>query len=42
MVGGGVCPWGSHTVDLCQWANSADDTAPVEYGPAVSGEAIAR
>jgi len=29
--GGSICEWGSHTVDLCQWANSADDTAPVEY-----------
>ena len=25
--------WGSHCVDLCQWANNADDTAPVEYEP---------
>jgi len=23
--------WGSHTVDLCQWAADADDTVPVEY-----------
>jgi hypothetical protein len=29
---GGMIPeWGSHTVDLCQWANSADDTTPVEF-----------
>jgi predicted dehydrogenase len=27
----GVTEWGSHTVDLCQWANNADDTVPVEY-----------
>jgi predicted dehydrogenase len=25
--------WGAHTVDLCQWANNADDTMPVEYEP---------
>jgi predicted dehydrogenase len=25
--------WGAHTVDLCQWANRADDTMPVEYDP---------
>jgi len=31
--GGGILEWGSHTVDLCQWANDADDTAPVEYEP---------
>ena len=41
MVGGGVLPWGSHTVDLCQWANNADDTAPVEYEPG-PGQALAR
>lgn len=23
--------WGAHTVDLCQWANRADDTLPIEY-----------
>ena len=33
MVGGGCLEWGSHCVDLCQWANSADQTAPVEYEP---------
>jgi predicted dehydrogenase len=31
--GGGILEWGSHTVDLCQWANDADDTSPVEYDP---------
>ncbi|MGB9687643.1 Gfo/Idh/MocA family protein [Thermogutta sp.] len=31
--GGGILEWGSHTVDLCQWANQADDTAPIEYEP---------
>lgn len=33
MVGGGCLEWGSHCVDLCQWANNADQTAPVEYEP---------
>ncbi len=33
MVGGGCLEWGSHCVDLCQWANNADDTSPVEYEP---------
>jgi len=41
MVGGGVLEWGSHCVDLCQWANSADDTAPVEYFPAEHDQASA-
>ena len=31
--GGGILEWGSHTVDLCQCANNADTTAPVEYVP---------
>ncbi|MCU0781246.1 MAG: Gfo/Idh/MocA family oxidoreductase, partial [Akkermansiaceae bacterium] len=26
-----ILEWGSHTLDLCQWAAGADDTAPVEY-----------
>ena len=29
--GGSITEWGSHTVDLCQWANDADGTAPIEY-----------
>lgn len=29
--GGGCLEWGSHCVDLCQWANDADNTSPVEY-----------
>jgi hypothetical protein len=33
MTGGGCLEWGSHCVDLCQWANDADATAPVEYEP---------
>jgi predicted dehydrogenase len=28
--------WGAHTVDLCQWANQADDTMPVEYEPSAT------
>ena len=33
LLGGGCLEWGSHCVDLCQWANDADLTAPVEYDP---------
>ncbi|MCX6883783.1 MAG: Gfo/Idh/MocA family oxidoreductase [Verrucomicrobia bacterium] len=33
LTGGGCLEWGSHCVDLCQWANNADDTAPIEYEP---------
>jgi hypothetical protein len=33
LVGGGCLEWGSHCVDLCQWANDADNTAAVEYEP---------
>jgi len=29
--GGSITEWGSHTVDICQWANGSDDTGPVEY-----------
>jgi predicted dehydrogenase len=31
--GARLLDWGAHTVDLCQWANGADDTMPVEYEP---------
>ena len=31
--GGGILEWGSHTVDLCQWAANKDHTQPVEYEP---------
>jgi predicted dehydrogenase len=31
--GARLLDWGAHTVDLCQWANQADDTLPVEYEP---------
>ncbi len=42
LVGGGVLEWGSHCVDLCQWAVGADDTSPVEYYPPENGRARAR
>ncbi|MBX3180158.1 MAG: Gfo/Idh/MocA family oxidoreductase [Candidatus Hydrogenedentes bacterium] len=29
--GASITEWGSHTVDLCQWANSSDHTGPVEF-----------
>jgi predicted dehydrogenase len=29
--GAKLLDWGAHTVDLCQWANQADDTMPIEY-----------
>ncbi len=31
--GARLLDWGAHTVDLCQWANKADDTLPIEYEP---------
>ena len=31
--GATLLDWGAHTVDLCQWANRADDTVPVTYEP---------
>ena len=41
LVGGGVLEWGSHCVDLCQWA--VDDCAPpVEYDPPKDGHLVAR
>jgi predicted dehydrogenase len=42
LVGGGVLEWGSHCVDLCQWAVGADRTAPVEYNPPHDGQIVAR
>jgi predicted dehydrogenase len=36
--GARLLDWGAHTVDLCQWANQADDTGPVEFE--VSGQTI--
>jgi predicted dehydrogenase len=35
--GARLLDWGAHTVDLCQWANKADDTMPVEYEPSATG-----
>lgn len=31
--GAKLLDWGAHTVDLCQWANQADSTMPIEYEP---------
>lgn len=39
--GGGVLEWGSHCVDLCQWA-VADGLPPVEYNAPKDGELMAR
>ena len=41
LVGGGVLEWGSHCVDLCQWA-VGDDKVPVEYNPPKDGQIVAR
>jgi predicted dehydrogenase len=41
LVGGGVLEWGSHCVDLCQWA-MGDCPPPVEYNPPKDGELVAR
>ncbi len=35
--GARLLDWGAHTVDLCQWANQADDTMPIEYHPKPKG-----
>lgn len=42
LVGGGCLEWGSHCVDLCQWANDADGTFPVEYFPVENDQLTAR
>ena len=41
LVGGGVLEWGSHCVDLCQWAVN-DCPPPVEYNPPEDGELVCR
>lgn len=35
--GARLLDWGAHTVDLCQWANQADQTLPVTYEPGEQG-----
>jgi predicted dehydrogenase len=30
-AGGNFLDWGAHTLDLCQWANQADHTTPIEF-----------
>lgn len=35
--GARLLDWGAHTVDICQWANKADETMPVEYDPSDKG-----
>ena len=35
--GARLLDWGAHTVDLCQWANNADESMPVEYDPSDKG-----
>ena len=41
LVGGGVLEWGSHCVDLCQWA-VGDCPPPVEYDAPKDGQLVAR
>ncbi len=31
--GARLLDWGAHTIDLCQWANQADDSMPIDYEP---------
>ena len=31
--GARLLDWGAHTIDLCQWANKADDTMPISFEP---------
>jgi predicted dehydrogenase len=40
-AGARLLDWGAHTLDLCQWANKADDTMPIEY-EAVDKTIVAR
>lgn len=41
LVGGGVLEWGSHCVDLCQWAVD-DCPPPVEYDAPKEGQLVSR
>ncbi len=41
LVGGGVLEWGSHCVDLCQWAVN-DCLPPVQYNPPKDGQLVAK
>ena len=41
LVGGGVLEWGSHCVDLCQWA-VGDRLPPIEYNAPKDGQLVAR
>jgi len=41
LVGGGVLEWGSHCVDLCQWAVD-DCPPPADYAPPRDGQLVAR
>ena len=41
LVGGGVLEWGSHCVDLCQWA-VGDCAPPIEYNAPKDGQLVAR
>ena len=34
--GATLLDWGAHSVDLCQWANQADDTTPLVFEPSPS------
>jgi len=41
LVGGGVLEWGSHCVDLCQWA-VGDCAPPIEYNAPKDGHLVAK
>lgn len=41
LVGGGVLEWGSHCVDLCQWA-VGDCPPPIQYDAPKDGQLVAR